>query len=114
MTIAFLHLSDIHFLEQHCALNNTRAEKIADSLRELKEFDEVFIIVSGDNAFSGKINEYKQASDFLYHLSKKIADKYKLLTPPHHIIVPGNHDVVLDPGLTNDRRILLLRAFPQP
>lgn len=102
MTIAFLHLSDIHFLEQHCALNNTRAEKIADSLRELKEFDEVFIIVSGDNAFSGKINEYKQASDFLYHLSKKIADKYKLLTPPHHIIVPGNHDVVLDPGLTND------------
>lgn len=94
MRIAFLHLSDIHFeaKDKEC---NGRADRIVSALRTLGNFSALFIIVSGDVAYSGDINQYRTAKKFFGRLGDLCKKTYNLAQFPRFLFVPGNHDVRL-------------------
>lgn len=91
MEILFIHLSDIH-LKNNSNIIIERKTKFFDSIKNeiTSDYEEVFIIISGDIGFSGVELEYKIASIFLDFVIKGIEDYCKIV--PKVILVPGNHD----------------------
>lgn len=95
-TITWLHLSDFHFQDRgqqqwdEDGILKTLHRDIADQIEQGK-LQPDFIVVTGDIAFSGKVSEYKLASQFFDSiLSKAGLGKDRLF------MVPGNHDVNRD------------------
>lgn len=109
MSIAIVHLSDIH-LSQNNNIAVLKKSEIANTIcSNVKECDHTFIITSGDIAFSGKNDEYDLAIEFYGELEKKLKES---LICFDFLFVPGNHDcnfegdlsvrnLILD-GLNND------------
>lgn len=100
MGISIIHLTDIHLRNK----NNSIESKI-DALKKaccspIISRTPVFIVVSGDIAFSGKEDEYIVA----YNLFKEISDyiNSQKNTEVKFIMVPGNHDCDFD--LSNTAR----------
>ncbi|EUJ10298.1 putative phosphohydrolase [Methylophilaceae bacterium 11] len=90
MKLLILHLSDIHVHENNNPVLE-RYEKIgATLLSVMPDVGAVFIVVTGDIAFSGSKLEYEHATVFLQNLIKYIESKISI--PVHVILVPGNHD----------------------
>ncbi len=90
MTAVILHLSDIH-IDKISDPILARSKMIASCIyRFLTSASHVFIIVSGDVAFSGEDNQYILAKKFLDKI-KSIIQEEKFI-PVSFIIVPGNHD----------------------
>ena len=88
MSLLMLHLSDIH-------LSGTRTLKEPDTitacLREITTpIENVFIVLSGDVAFSGQSDEYSLASEYLKSLTSKVQQQTGV--KPQLLIIPGNHD----------------------
>jgi hypothetical protein len=90
MTIAILHLSDIHIRDvTDPILKNANA--IASCLYSaLPDASHVFIVVSGDIAYSGQRPQYDQAVTFLREI--KTAVIVEKAVPVDFILTPGNHD----------------------
>ncbi|MFA5157557.1 MAG: metallophosphoesterase [Candidatus Omnitrophota bacterium] len=90
MKLLLLHLSDLHFKE---GFNQVlaRKEKIFDSFKNIaKDCDSVYMIATGDLAYSGLSIEYEKVHelfDFLKERSKEYLDKELEI-----VMVPGNHD----------------------
>ena len=109
--IAIVHLSDIHLAlppKQNHAL--PRMPKIADAIRARADIAaglaHLFVVLSGDLAFSGKKAEYDVANESLTGLLDSLRS---LITPETHLLlVPGNHDCNFD--LNNSVRQTLLEA----
>lgn len=104
MKLLFLHLSDAHFK------NDTYySEKIINAqvqaLNSIGEFDKCFIMFSGDLTFSGQVNEYKKASNYLRALWNKICTKFNKYGNVCTRVVPGNHDINFN-GESRDRTII--------
>ena len=109
MSIAIVHLSDIH-LSQNNNIAVLKKSEIANTIcNNVKECDHTFIITSGDIAFSGKNDEYDLAIEFYGELEKKLKESQICFD---FLFVPGNHDcnfegdlsvrnLILD-GLNND------------
>ena len=74
MKILFLHLSDLH-IESRAALSTINIDKILDALRMYGTFDEMFLIFSGDIAFSGVNEQYAVASSFITRIFREIKNK---------------------------------------
>lgn len=112
MAILILHLSDIHIRSQTDWILD-KPEKIAScTFASLHDASVVFIVVSGDIAFSGKSDEYNVAKDFFKKIKDAIVADRDL--PVHFVIAPGNHDCDFD--LNNKTRQLTLssvRAKPE-
>lgn len=91
MTIAILHLSDIHiFSEKDPVLD--RADAIARPLfRHLPTASVVVIVLSGDIAQSGQVSEYKMAKKMLLAIKASI-EREKSDVVIQFVIAPGNHD----------------------
>lgn len=90
MSVIVLHLSDIH-VRYESDLVLLRANDIAKALyAKLPNASQVFVVVSGDVAFSGQSNEYDLALSFCLKISEFI--KAEVCVPVEFIIVPGNHD----------------------
>jgi Calcineurin-like phosphoesterase len=90
MKIGILHLTDIHFTEK------TRLDSKMNSfcralINDLSDIKKVYVIISGDIAFSGKKEEYEQAKKFLSVSKTLITSELKNLEFKY-IVVPGNHD----------------------
>lgn len=90
MTALVLHLSDIHIkTSQDLILQN--GKKIAASVfRFLPRASHIFIIVSGDIAYSGLKEEYALATTFLSSIRDELQKETE--TPIDFLVVPGNHD----------------------
>lgn len=98
MKIVFLHLSDLHLHEKSEA-SPTRIQGISRSLREFDSIDGLVVIISGDIASRGSINEYKIASSFLGQLFTAIKRDYQFNKKDIKLlVVPGNHDIFYDAG----------------
>lgn len=90
MTALVLHLSDIHIKTATDPILK-RAEDIARCLfSRLPTATRVFLIVSGDIAFSGQREEFDAASRFLRVITAAIVAEKDL--PVAIILAPGNHD----------------------
>ncbi len=100
MSIHIIHLSDIHFFQD----NNSFFDKV-DSFkavikRKLQHAEEIFLIISGDTAFSGKIEEFNYGLKLIEMIQGVLIDKeIKIL------IVPGNHDCDFTPSEIRDHLI---------
>lgn len=93
MKILFLHLSDLH-LKKKSDINAVCTQEIASALssQSIGRVDKVFILVTGDIAFSGQIAQYLAFNEFKKVLVSSL--KKKGLKGLFHIfIVPGNHDI---------------------
>ena len=103
MKILFLHLSDFHFTGK-TDINTVCIQEIASAVspQSIGRVDKVFILVTGDIAFSGKAEQYNAFNDFKNSLIKSL--KKKGLKGLFHIfIVPGNHDINYDCIYDRDR-----------
>ena len=98
MKIVFLHLSDLHLHEKADA-SPTRIQGISRSLNEFERMDGLVVIISGDIASTGSINEYKIASHFLGQLFAAIEKDHGINKQNVKLlVVPGNHDIFYKDG----------------
>ncbi|HEY6332643.1 MAG TPA: metallophosphoesterase [Blastocatellia bacterium] len=91
-----LHLSDLHFSQEHhaFALQGGQVTKklstliIEDMRREYGDEPPAAVIISGDLTWAGLTEEFELARDFVFDLMSAFS-----LTRNHFVIVPGNHDI---------------------
>ena len=90
MNAVFLHLSDIHFRAENDPIVG-KSEVVGQFLyRFLPNADCVFVVISGDIAYSGQENEYQIALAFLTDLIEVI--RAEKVVPVFVVPSPGNHD----------------------
>jgi DNA repair exonuclease SbcCD nuclease subunit len=90
MSIVLLHLSDIHIKTANDPILS-RGKKIAACVfSSLPSASWVFIVVSGDIAYSGESEQYAIASKFLREIQACIQEETKASVS--FVVVPGNHD----------------------
>lgn len=105
MIVSILHLSDIHFKNGHNIILN-RIDKLLDSIKnEIKGKDALFILTSGDIAFSGQNDEYNIASKFYLKLVDSIKEYTGLESKL--IFAPGNHDCFFDENIEEIRKMVI-------
>ncbi|WP_241623175.1 metallophosphoesterase family protein, partial [Rosenbergiella australiborealis] len=79
----FVNISDIHVNYKNKDRVNNKLDELIKYLNVLSiEHKNIFLLVSGDIAYSGKREEY----EYVYERFEKLAIKYNL------ILCPGNHD----------------------
>lgn len=95
--ISFVHLSDIHFNknsgDQYDVDNDLRNELLMDIENSyLEQIDKTEgVLICGDIAFSGKVEEYATAKSFLDQICEIIGIEKSAV-----FCVPGNHDIDQD------------------
>ncbi len=78
MKILLIQLSDIHFTEEENSIL-LKEEQLFEAVRNSTlEYEEIFLLVTGDSAFSGKTTEYEIADKFLTTLKNKLEKESKL------------------------------------
>ncbi|MCR6790249.1 STAND family AAA ATPase [Bacillus thuringiensis] len=108
MKVGIIHLSDIHLKNEDNHILS-KVQNIYSALRnELIGIEEIFLIISGDVAFSGLEKEYEVAIDIIDTLQNQLFDylgkKFKVL------MIPGNHDCDLK---SNSIRDLIIKNLKQ-
>ncbi|MBZ0155440.1 MAG: metallophosphoesterase [Alphaproteobacteria bacterium] len=90
MKVIIIHLSDIHIqLESNSIFN--REEKLRNAVRNLCiDMDVLFLVLTGDVAFSGENDEYNRTIKLLDGIKTELQE-YTGKTL-NIIMVPGNHD----------------------
>lgn len=106
MTAVVLHISDIHIRAANDPILNKGQSIASCTFADLPEATTVFIVASGDIAFSGKAGEYEAAESLFQDIRDAILTEKKL--PVHFVMVPGNHDCDFSMGGTP--RLLTLNA----
>ena len=90
MKIAIIHITDIHFTIK--SNYQTKIHTICQAIiSATKGIQNVYFIISGDIAFSGKSEEYEVAKKFLSLIKTLMLQENKGMKIKY-IIVPGNHD----------------------
>src|SRR5579863_2613878 len=95
MPLMFVHLSDIHFGQErggrvfvHGDVRDRLVDDVSIVLEELKQPAVTGIIVTGDTAYSGKTDEYRDAGQWLDRVARAAGCAITKIQ-----VVPGNHDV---------------------
>lgn len=103
--ILILHLSDIHFKSGHNIITN-RMEKLFETIKnETLGKEAIFIITTGDIAFSGKVEEYHIAYKFYSGLFNSIKNYSK--QEANFLFIPGNHDCLFAQEIEEVRKLIL-------
>ena len=90
MGLSIIHLSDIHIKgKEDAVFNKIKALKSACT-GAIVSGSQVVIAITGDVAFSGKIEQYELAKQMIEELAKYIKDQ--TLSEVSIVCVPGNHD----------------------
>ncbi|QSI78786.1 metallophosphoesterase [Niveibacterium microcysteis] len=91
MTIAILHLTDIHIKHADDAILSRSKQVAAAIKRHLEEASKVIFLLSGDIAQAGLKTEYDLAENFLTAIKSEIESEFhdKDIV---FVIAPGNHD----------------------
>lgn len=90
MKILVLHLSDIHFKSQNNPVMTHARAIAATATSRIQSASTIFIVISGDIAYSGARTEYETASAFLEELKNALNEETGV--PIYFILAPGNHD----------------------
>lgn len=109
MTAVILHLSDIHIKSANDPILK-RAKNIAACVfSSLPSASKVFVVVSGDIAFSGKTDQYDLAATFFGQIRDAIVAETDVTLS--FVIVPGNHDCDFDKN--NSARKMLIKSIDE-
>ncbi len=107
MTAVVLHLSDIHLKSSKDPILN-RANNIASStFSVLPQASHVFVVISGDIAYSGKEKQYSEILPFFQKIKEAICAETEI--PVSFVVVPGNHDC--DFTLNTQARSLIIEGL---
>ncbi len=109
MAVVLLHLSDIHIKSSSDLILSKAKEIAATTFTYLPTAKTIFVVVSGDIAFSGQPSEYALAETFLKEIRDAISRESDSVTPVTFVITSGNHDC--DFKLNNATRKLLLKQI---
>lgn len=90
MTAVVLHISDIHIKSPKDPILKRGADIAACLYSTLVSASHIFIVVSGDVAFSGEMAQYEQAAG-LFQKIREALEK-ETACPITFIVAPGNHD----------------------
>lgn len=96
MKLLFVHLSDMHVRGKE-SVSIPHIEKIVEAVNAIGSFDEAVIIMSGDCAFSGNCEEYKNVEHIVGNIISKMKKRYSL-DRINVLVVPGNHDMDYSKG----------------
>lgn len=107
MSITILHLSDIHIKSEHDPVLSRSRAIARSTFHHLPETSHLFIVVSGDIAFSGKDEQYIPAFVFLEDIRSAITEERDV--PIDFVLIPGNHDCDFDRD--NETRKILLEQL---
>jgi predicted phosphodiesterase len=95
MPLRFIHLSDIHFGQERGELvyihGDVRDQVLDDAqnvLEALADHKIDGVLVTGDLAYSGTLEEYTAAGEFLDRLTERVACPRTAVR-----VIPGNHDI---------------------
>lgn len=100
--IGFIHFSDLH-IKSDTILKPV--DKVVSAINaDWVGVNHIYIIISGDIAFSGQKDEYIKAQEWINSLLLEIQEKIKL--PTSIYLVPGNHDCDFSKSL-GVRKVLL-------
>lgn len=94
MKILFLHLSDIH-LEKESDVNEICTMEMAKALTPSsgETIDKIFVLITGDIAFSGTKSQYRYFAKMKRILVQALKNNISVSKPIHFFLVPGNHDI---------------------
>ncbi|KKI86323.1 metallophosphoesterase family protein [Shouchella clausii] len=91
MTVNILHISDVHFASGDLVLTEKELKQGIVNLLESIKDDNIYLLISGDITFQGKVQGYREATKFF----KEIVEQSKGKIHPKNILLcPGNHDIV--------------------
>lgn len=111
MKVAILHLSDLHIDKDNAEWIIDRAHQVANAVKlSCSDSQKIYVVVSGDIANKGQLEEYDKAITFFTRLKSGLANNYNGEIPVESRIlcVPGNHDVWLQED--NKLRSVLLQS----
>src|SRR5450759_932603 len=98
MSIAYVHLSDIHFGQErggrvyiHDDAKARLIDDLAIQVAKLPNKRAAGVIITGDIAYGGKATEYGKANEWLEDVAR--AAKCEVTDI---MVVPGNHDIDRD------------------
>ena len=103
MKLMLIHLSDIHITSQDDAITG-RHSQIVDAVKNLDySLDACVVVVTGDIAFAGTLDQYVVAMDFLDKIKALLTSKLSAglgheSVPVHLVVIPGNHDCDFQAG----------------
>lgn len=92
MTIAILHISDIHFSTPSDPINSRVKNIAAAIIPNLREATSLVVLVSGDIAQAGMAEEYSIAESFVNSIIREISGQSDVKISV--VLAPGNHDVI--------------------
>lgn len=107
MQVVLLHLSDIHIKTSNDPILKKGKDIAASIYSSLPSASHVFIVISGDVAFSGENFQYDLATDFLKEIQAEIQKETS--NPVSFVVTPGNHDC--DFGLNTGARKILVKSI---
>ena len=111
MKITLVHISDIHIRTANDAILANARLIAAAAAPTAANSAYVFIVVTGDIAFSGKAEEYAVARQFLEGIRDSLLKECQ--RPLYFVVVPGNHDCNFDLD-TGTRRNNLRHILSSP
>lgn len=89
--IKILHISDIHFPSEHWEITANELKKSIIELINNINDNNLFLLISGDITYRGKLDAYKEANNFF----KTILSEIDINIDPRRILLcPGNHDII--------------------
>lgn len=105
MKIGILQLSDIHMsLGENSVLS--KYDKIHSAIQEyIFELNHLFLVVTGDSAYSGQYEEYIKVIEMLEAVVTNIGSVKRINIS--FIIIPGNHDCDFKSGKPAIRNIII-------
>lgn len=90
MKALIIHCSDIHLKESGNYIKD-KLDKFIESFQNYcYEYDVLFLVITGDIAYSGKTEEYLQAIEFIDQVKDEIKEYSK--KELNIVMIPGNHD----------------------
>ena len=107
MTAVVLHLSDIHIRTENDWIVSKAEEIAASVFVSLSAATSVFVVLSGDIAWSGTPEQYQAARTLLGEVRRRIQEEKDV--PLHFVVAPGNHDC--DFNLDSQARRLVLKGI---
>ncbi|MDR2408486.1 MAG: metallophosphoesterase, partial [Bacteroidales bacterium] len=103
MKVGILHLSDLHIESDNYS---DKVDAIVNACNyDVKQISQLYIVITGDIAKYGRIDEYAKAKEFISILQKKIKPANSILQIKV-ILVSGNHDCCFDDVKSTRKTIL--------